>query len=83
MVQLPAGPLYFKTYAWGDMISQNKGKLLLLQRRGLVRREWRTVGTFKAEQIEDDGVAYDVVTNPMPMGAARVKEGDVLMPEDY
>jgi hypothetical protein len=64
------------------MISQSKGKLLLLQRRAWVRREWRTVGTFKAEQLPNDGIAYDMDRNRMPLGAARVKEGDVLMPDD-
>lgn len=46
--------LFFKTLAWGDQISANKGRLLVNQTRFVIRREWRSVGTFKAERINDD-----------------------------
>lgn len=46
--------LFFKTLAWGDRISANKGRLLVNQTRFVIRREWRSVGTFKAERIDDD-----------------------------
>lgn len=81
--QLPSGKLYFKTYAWGNMISQNKGRLLVLQRRNFIRTEWRTVGSFKATQMENDGVEYDTVGGPkLFMAPAKVKEGDAFFPED-
>ena len=54
--------LYFKTLAWGDQISANKGRLLVNQTRFLIRREWRSVGTFKAERIaEADAQAVQLV----------------------
>ncbi|OUS44122.1 hypothetical protein BE221DRAFT_147400 [Ostreococcus tauri] len=46
--------LYFKTLAWGDRVSSSKGRLLVNQRRFFIRREWRSVGTFKAEPVEKD-----------------------------
>ena len=46
--------LFFKTLAWGDQISANKGRLLVNQTRFVIRREWRSVGTFKAERIDAD-----------------------------
>lgn len=46
--------LFFKTLAWGDRISANKGRLLVNQTRFVIRREWRSVGTFKAERIDDE-----------------------------
>jgi len=82
-ISLPSGKLYFKTYAWGNMISQNKGRLLVLQRRNFIRTEWRTVGSFKATQMENDGVEYDTVGGPkLFMAPAKVKEGDAFFPED-
>ena len=60
------------------MISQTKGKLLLLQRRALVRREWRTVGSFKAERIPEEEANAQ-----LQMPAARVKEGDVVFPQEF
>eukprot|EP00242_Pyramimonas_sp_CCMP2087_P007105 CAMPEP_0198199816 /NCGR_PEP_ID=MMETSP1445-20131203/2970_1 /TAXON_ID=36898 /ORGANISM="Pyramimonas sp., Strain CCMP2087" /LENGTH=335 /DNA_ID=CAMNT_0043869717 /DNA_START=143 /DNA_END=1150 /DNA_ORIENTATION=+ len=77
-ISLPEGKLYFKNYAWGNTMSQTKGKLLLMQRRALIRREWRTVGSFKAEQIPGG----EGVDGPLNIPAARVKEGDVVFPTD-
>jgi hypothetical protein len=59
-------------------MSQTKGKLLLMQRRALIRREWRTVGSFKAEQI----LGGEGGDGPLDIPAARVKEGDVVFPTD-
>uniref|UniRef100_A0A7S0N3P3 Uncharacterized protein n=1 Tax=Pyramimonas obovata TaxID=1411642 RepID=A0A7S0N3P3_9CHLO len=77
-ISLPEGKLYFRTYVWGNMLSQTKGKLLLMQRRALVRREWRTVGSFKAEQIPEDEADA-----ALQIPAARVKEGDVVFPQEF
>jgi len=53
--------LYFKTLAWGDRVSSSKGRLMVNQRRFFIRREWRSVGTFKAERVEAD-VPEDMAT---------------------
>ena len=68
-ITLPEGKLYFKTLAWGDMVSSNRGRLLLKQRRALVRQEWRSVGTFKAQPlVEEEG-------QPLALQAMRIKQG--------
>eukprot|EP00873_Tetraselmis_striata_P002244 jgi/Tetstr1/422508/TSEL_001270.t1 len=54
-ISLPEGKLYFKTLAWGSSISSSKGKLLLLARRFVIRREWRSAGVFSAEPIGEAG----------------------------
>ena len=73
-IELPEGKLYFKTLAWANVLSSNKGKLLLLQRRFVIRREWRSVGVFTAVPVEEadgqeDGVEASVTVPPM-----RVRE---------
>ena len=49
--------LYFKTLVWGDKISANRGRLLVNQTRFFIRREWRSVGTFKVERVDEDAAA--------------------------
>jgi len=49
--------LYFKTLVWGDKISANRGRLLVNQTRFFIRREWRSVGTFKVERLDEDAAA--------------------------
>ena len=64
------------------MMSANKGRMLVRARRNLIRLEWRTVGSFKAEQVDRDGVEYDLAAGiKMPLGAARVKEGVCINPK--
>ena len=50
-------PLFFKTLVWGDKISANRGRLLVKQTRFFIRREWRSVGTFKVERVDEDAAA--------------------------
>lgn len=69
-VTLPAGPLYFKTLAWGGTLSARKGKLLLLATRFGFRREWRSVGTFSAERLEGD---------PDDLAPAQVRQGSLIV----
>jgi hypothetical protein len=57
--------LYFKTLAWGDRVSANKGRMLVNQTRFLIRREWRSVGTFKTERIAADEDAGAQLVPPM------------------
>jgi len=57
--------LYFKTLAWGDKVSANKGRMLVNQTRFLIRREWRSVGTFKTERIDADEDAGAQLVPPM------------------
>ena len=67
--QLPEGKLYFKTLAWANMLSTSRGKLLLLQNRFVIRKEWRMAGVFKAEPLDE--VAEDATVTVPPM---RVRE---------
>ena len=52
-IELPEDSLHFRTAAWGGTMA-SKGRLLLLQTRFGFRREWRMVGVFKSEPLEDD-----------------------------
>jgi len=62
--------LYFKTQAWANQMSA-KGRLLVKQTRFGFRREWRSVGAFKAAPYvpPDDDASAAVTVPPM-----RVRE---------
>ena len=51
-IELPEDSLHFRTAAWGSTMA-SRGNLLLRQTRFGFRREWRTVGVFKAEPLAD------------------------------
>ena len=81
-IELPNDLLHFRTAAWGRTVA-SRGNLLLLQTRFGFRKEWRMVGAFKAEPLQEgDDLSGDeqdlyeqnkkrVVSD---LGAMRVKE---------
>jgi len=70
-VSLPPGKLYFKTQCWGKVMSSSRGALLLLQRRAVVRQEWRSAGRFRAQEL---------TVEPTMLPPASVKAGSDIVP---
>ena len=65
-VTLPAERVFFKTRAWQGVVS-SRGNLLLLQRRFVVRREFRTIGVFRCAELDEGEVSGQLT-------AARVRQ---------
>mmetsp|Transcript_9018 Transcript_9018/g.14648 ORF Transcript_9018/g.14648 Transcript_9018/m.14648 type:complete len:109 (-) Transcript_9018:133-459(-) len=80
-VSLPKGKLHFTTNAWGNVLRQKGNVLTIRATRFLVRKEWRMVGTFAAEQVQanDESVTLPPCRSYMRGG----NNGDFYEDSDY